>query len=72
MDTIYDFIFDDVCDEAFPLLDEFKKDEDCLVKGTDLLDSNVVVQYIMDDLNIDKVMAYRVFEAYPLNQRREQ
>tara|TARA_R110002020_G_scaffold451529_1_gene665522 strand:- start:99 stop:311 length:213 start_codon:yes stop_codon:yes gene_type:complete len=69
MDTIYDFIFDEICDEAFPLLDEYKQEEDCLVKGTTFLNSNVVVPLIMDDLNINKDMAYRVFEAYPLNKR---
>lgn len=71
MDSIQDFIFDDICNEAFPILDELKQDKDCLVKGTTFLDSNVVVQYIMDDLNINKDMAYRVFEAYPLNKRRQ-
>lgn len=60
MTTVEDLIFDEICEDAFPLLEEWNTDDD--VTGQDM------VVYLVQDLNITKPMSQRVLDAWVIQK----
>ena len=56
MDLVSDFIFDDMCEDIFPYLDNWKDDNQ--------IDMRNAPKYIMEDHNLSKEDASRVFWAW--------
>ena len=55
-DLVSDFVFDDICEDAFPYLDDLRE------SGV----TNMIASpsYLMEDFDIDKQMAIKVFIAW--------
>ncbi len=51
-----DFIFDDLCEEAFPYLDDLRESGVTNMYGSPM--------YLMEDFAIDKKTAFKVFDAW--------
>tara|TARA_R100001530_G_scaffold134376_1_gene109133 strand:- start:2434 stop:2625 length:192 start_codon:yes stop_codon:yes gene_type:complete len=62
MDTANDFIFDSLCDHVFPLVEHLLGEA---------LNSDVIVQCIIDDFNLARSTAERVYEAYEVNNVKQ-
>ena len=58
MDTINDTIFDSLCDHVFPLVEHLLGEA---------LDKDIIVQCIIDDYNLARSTAKRVYDAYEVN-----